>query len=151
MKKLSRKESLLNTKLMQLEKLTPQEEMAMKQLWKLGDGTVKEFQAGYEEPVPPYTTLASVVKNLERKGYVKARRVGNTYLYSPQVSIDEYKSTSLGRMVQSYFRNSYKELVSFFAREQNISAEELREVIRMIEDGGETPEATNKEKNTPTR
>lgn len=120
---------------MQLEKLTTQEEKAMKRLWKLGDGTVKDMLAGYEEPVPPYTTLASIVKNLERKGYVKARRVGNTYLYFPLISQADYTSASVGQMVHGYFKNSYKELVSFFVREQKISAEELKEVLRMIEQG----------------
>lgn len=119
---------------MQLEKLTTQEETAMKRLWSIGDGTVKDMLAGYAEPMPPYTTLASVVKNLERKGYVKARRVGNTYLYRPLVTQESYTSASIGRMVQGYFNNSYKGLVSFFARERKISAEELREVLRMIEE-----------------
>lgn len=108
----------------------------MKRLWALGDGTVKDILGQLPSPPPPYTTVASIVRNLQRKGYVKARRVGNTYLYRPEVAQETYMSESVSEMVRGYFRNSYKELVSFFVREQKISDEELRDVLRMIEDGG---------------
>ncbi len=106
----------------------------MRRLWALGDGTVKDILDGYVEPVPPYTTLASVVKNLERKGYVRARRVGNTYLYAPLVDESDYKCQGLRRMVRNYFGNSYKDLVSFFVREEHLSAAELEELVRLIEE-----------------
>lgn len=120
------------------ERLTFQEEEAMRRLWALGDGTVKDLLAGYDEPRPPYTTLASVVKNLERKGYVKARRVGNTYLYRPLREEKDYKRWSLARMVDDYFGHSYKELVSFFVEEKALSADELREMLDMIEADADT-------------
>lgn len=104
----------------------------MRRLWALGDGTVKDLLEQYDEPVPPYTTLASVVKNLERKGYVRARRVGNTYLYAPAVSEADYKRHGLRRMVSNYFGNSYKEMVSFFVREEHLSASELEELVQLI-------------------
>ncbi|MBQ2029764.1 MAG: BlaI/MecI/CopY family transcriptional regulator [Bacteroidaceae bacterium] len=115
-----------------MEHLTQQEETAMRRLWALGDGTVKDLLEQYDEPVPPYTTLASVVKNLERKGYVRARRVGNTYLYAPAVSEADYKRHGLRRMVSNYFGNSYKEMVSFFVREEHLSASELEELVQLI-------------------
>ena len=117
-----------------MEHLTQQEETAMRRLWALGDGTVKDILDGYAEPVPPYTTLASVVKNLERKGYVRARRVGNTYLYVPLVAESDYKRQGLRRMVCNYFGNSYKDLVSFFVREEQLSTAELEELVRLIEE-----------------
>lgn len=119
------------------ERLTFQEEEAMRRLWAIGDGTVKDLLAGYDEPRPPYTTLASVVKNLERKGYVKARRVGNTYLYRPLRAEKDYKRWSLSRIVDDYFGHSCKELVSFFVEEKALSADELRELLHMIETEGE--------------
>lgn len=125
-----------------MERLTYQEEEAMRNLWSIGDGTVKDILAFYDEPKPPYTTLASVVKNLERKGYVKARRVGNTYLYTPLQEEKEYKRLSLARVVNDYFGSSYKELVSFFVEEKALTPGELREMLEMIENG--TTEATDK-------
>jgi predicted transcriptional regulator len=86
-----------------------------------------------DEPVPPYTTLASIIKNLERKNLVKATRVGNMYEYSPVMDEKEYKAKYMSKVVQNYFRNSYKELVSFFAEKEKISAEELQEIIKLIE------------------
>lgn len=116
-----------------MERLTSQEEKAMRRLWAIGDGTIKDILSGYAYPQPPYTTLASIVKNLEQKGYVKARKVGNTYLYRPLVEEKNYKCHSLARIVNDYFGNSYKELVSFFVKENNISTEELKEMLALIE------------------
>ncbi len=107
----------------------------MKMLWKLGEGTVKDILVLYDEPQPPYTTLASVVKNLERKQYVQARRIGNTYLYRPLVNESEYKRATSRRMVKDYFGNSYRSLVSFFVQEEKITADELRSLLREIEAG----------------
>ena len=97
-----------------MEKLTMQEEEAMRWIWRIGPCFVKDVLAKYEDPKPPYTTLASVIKNLERKKYVKAKRYGNTYEYRPLIEETEYKRTFLGGVVTNYFANSYKEMVSFF-------------------------------------
>lgn len=121
-----------------MEKLTLQEEEAMLHIWEKAPCVVREILEGYKEPRPPYTTLASVIKNLERKHYLKARRAGNTYEYTPLVSQDEYTRTFMGNVVRNYFENSYKEMVSFFAKEQKISAKELEEIIRLIEKGKES-------------
>ena len=116
-----------------MEKLTPQEEGAMQAVWKKGEGSVKSFLEEMDEPKPPYTTLASTVKNLEKKGYLLNRLVGNTYLYRPAITEEEYKKKFLSGVVRSYFDNSYKELVSFFVEQKKLSADELKEIIHMIE------------------
>ena len=113
--------------------LTPQEEEAMLIIWRLKKAFVKDILEQYPEPPPPYTTLASTVKNLERKGYVKSRRYGNTYEYTPVVGEKDYKKQFMSNFVRDFFCNSYSELVSFYAREQHISADELKEIIRLIE------------------
>lgn len=111
-------------------------------LWQLQGGFVKEVLERLQEPKPPYTTLASTVKNLEKKGYVRAVKLGNSYRYIPLLPEEEYKKAFMSSLVGNYFRNSYKEVVSFFAREQKISTEELQEIIRMIEEEkGGTPDA----------
>ncbi|MDH6534711.1 BlaI/MecI/CopY family transcriptional regulator [Parabacteroides sp. 52] len=120
-----------------MEKLTLQEEEVMRRIWRTAPCFVKDILATYEEPKPPYTTLASVVKNLERKKYVKAKRNGNTYEYHPLIEESEYKRTFMSGVVTNYFADSYKEMVSFFAKEQKISPDDLKEIIDMIEKGKE--------------
>ena len=116
-----------------MEKLTYQEQEMMLIIFQQGKGFIKDFIEKMEEPRPPYTTVASIVKNLERKGYVKAKRYGNTYEYSSVMEESEYKSRFMSGVVQNYFENSYKEMVSFFVEKQKISAEELQEIIQLIE------------------
>ncbi len=116
-----------------MEKLTKQEEEVMLHIWDLQECFVKDIVARYPQPAPPYTTVASVVSNLKRKGYVKQKRVGNTYQYAPLIAEAEYKRTFMSGFVRNYFENSYKQMVSFFAKEQKISAHDLQEILDMIE------------------
>src|SRR5688572_32973701 len=118
-----------------MEKLTPPEEQAMQVIWKTGEGHMKLFLEQLEEPKPPYTTLASTVKNLEKKGFLSSRLVGNAYLYKPAVSEEEYKKKFMGKVVKEYFDNSYKEMVNFFVEQKKLSTKELKEIITMIEKG----------------
>lgn len=118
-----------------MEKLTIQEEEVMLYIWSLGDCFVKDIVARFPEPQPPYTTVASIVNNLKRKGYLEAKRYGNTYQYKPTIKQSEYKCSFMGGVVENYFANSYKEMVSFFAREQKISADDLKDIIALIEKG----------------
>jgi predicted transcriptional regulator len=116
-----------------MKKLTAQEEEAMQVIWKCGGGYVKDFLERFSEPRPPYTTLASTVKNLERKGFVSSEKAGSTYHYMPLIRQQDYQKRFLNGFVEDYFKSSYKELVTFFAREKQISAGELKEIIDMIE------------------
>jgi len=116
-----------------MERLTPQEENVMLLVWQLNECAIKDVIDQMEEPKPPYTTVASIFKNLERKKYLEKRRFGNVKVYKPLISEAAYKRHFLSGVVKSYFDNSYKELVSFFAKEQKITPEELAEIIRLIE------------------
>ena len=118
---------------MLLDKLTRQEEDAMLAIWKTGEGNVKTFLENMEGVLPPYTTLASTIKNLEKKGYLESRLVGNMYLYKPAIEESEYKKQFLTNVVKNHFDNSYKDLVAFFAEQKKISPKELKEIIDMIE------------------
>lgn len=117
-----------------MEKLTHAEEETMQAVWKTGEGNIKSFME-HLDPGIPYTTVASVIKNLEKKGYLKSRLLGNAYLYKPAVSEEEYKKKFMGSVVKEYFDNSYKELVNFFVEQKKLSAKELKEIISMIEKG----------------
>ena len=115
-----------------MEKLTNQEEEAMQAIWKTGEGNVKSFMENMED-APPYTTIASTIKNLEKKGYVNGRIVGNAYLYRPLITESDYKKRFMNSVVREYFDNSYKELVNFFIQQKKLSPKELKELIDMIE------------------
>ncbi|MEX2591430.1 MAG: BlaI/MecI/CopY family transcriptional regulator [Anditalea sp.] len=116
-----------------MHKLSPQEEEAMQMIWQHKGGFVKDILDLLPEPKVPYTTLASTLKNLEKKKYLKSNKLGNSYRYEPIIGEDEYKKVFMGNFVGDYFKNSYKDLVSFFAQEEKISPKELEEIIEMIQ------------------
>ncbi len=109
-----------------MEKLTIQEEEVMIYIWELQDCFVKDIVSKFPQPAPPYTTVASIVKNLERKGYVKSKHIGNTYQYTPAIRENEYKRHFMSGVVRNYFENSYKEMVSFFAKHRQRAMERPR-------------------------
>ena len=117
-----------------MEKLTKQEEEAMQLIWNTGGGFIKELLDTMKGNKVPYTTLASTIKNLQRKGYVKAVKYANAYRYEAIVDEEKYKKLFMSSFVSDYFKNSYKDLVSFFAKEEKISTDELGEIIRMIKE-----------------
>ena len=127
-----------------MEKLSHQEEEAMQAVWKTGEGNVKLFLENMEGAGTPYTTLASTIKNLEKKGYLSSRFIGNAYLYKPLITEDEYKKKFMSGFVKDYFANSYKELVNFFVDQKKLSAHELKEIIGLIEEKGD--QSNSKEK-----
>ncbi len=118
-----------------MEKLTPQEEEAMLAIWKMGEGNVKQVLDMMEDPKPPYTTLASTIKNLEKKGYLTSRLLGNNYIYKPALREADYKKNFMNGVVKNYFSDSYKELVNFFVQQKKLSPKELKEIIDLIESG----------------
>lgn len=117
-----------------MEKLTHTEEETMQAVWRTGEGNIKAFMENLDEPTP-YTTVASIIKNLEKKGYLQSRLVGNAYLYKPSITENDYKKKFMGNVVKEYFDNSYKELVNFFVEQKKLSANELKEILNMIEKG----------------
>jgi len=114
-----------------MEKLTHQEEEVMLLVWQKGEGTIREYYEMKSDRVP-YTTFASIIKNLERKEYLKLRRIGTTNLCFPLIDENDYKRKFMSGFIRNYFQNSYKEMVSFFVKEEKISADELKEIIRII-------------------
>ncbi|GAO42929.1 BlaI/MecI/CopY family transcriptional regulator [Flavihumibacter petaseus] len=116
-----------------MDKLSQPEEQAMQVFWEVGEANVKAVLERLVAPQPPYTTLASTVKNLEKKGFLNSRLLGNMYVYQPAISEESYKRNFMGEFIRNYFDNSYKEVVNFFVNEQQLSKEELQEIIRLIE------------------
>ena len=99
-----------------MERLTQPEEDALRALWHTGPAFVKDVLEQLPAPRPPYTTLASTLRNLERKSFVTAEKLGNSFRYAPLLSAEDYQRRSLGALVREHFRDSYKELVSFLRR-----------------------------------
>ncbi|MCI6551883.1 MAG: BlaI/MecI/CopY family transcriptional regulator [Prevotella sp.] len=116
-----------------MEKLTKQEEEVMQFIWQTDSCTVKDVLTLMPEPQPPYTTVASVFNNLKRKHYVSQQRSGNTYVYTPAIRQNDYKRRMMAWFVHDYFSNSYKDMVTFFARNEKISPEDLQDIINEIE------------------
>ncbi|MGB5691255.1 MAG: BlaI/MecI/CopY family transcriptional regulator [Flavobacteriaceae bacterium] len=117
----------------ELQKLTNKEEEVMKVLWKLKKGFVKDILKEYSGSKPHYNTLSTIVRHLEDKKYVGYEAFGNTHRYFPLVSREDYRKRFVNKTVADFYDNSYKNMVSFFAKEQKITAEELREIIDLIE------------------
>ncbi len=116
-----------------MQKLTNKEEEIMQILWKLKKAFVKEVLAEITEEQPHYNTLSTIVRNLEEKGFVSHNAFGNTHQYFPIVKMEDYRKRFMNTAIDTYFDSSYKNMVSFFAKEEKISAEELREILAMIE------------------
>ena len=116
-----------------MQKLTNKEEEIMHILWRLNKAFVKDVLAEIEEDKPHYNTLSTIIRNLEEKGYVAYNAYGKTHQYYPIVSLEEYRKKFMNSAIKDYFNNSYKNVVSFFAKEDKISIEELKEIIELIE------------------
>lgn len=117
-----------------MEKLTNTEEEVMNIIWKTGGGFIRDFINLMEEPRPPYTTVASIIKNLEKKEYISSRMEGNTKYFMPAIKEEDYKRLSIRKIVKNYFSNSYKDMVTFFASEENLSEKDLDDIISMIKE-----------------
>ena len=115
-----------------MEKLTQKEEEVMQVLWKLEKAFVKEIVPELEGK-NHYNTISTVVRKLEDKGYVGYEAFGKTHRYFPIVQKENYRTAFVNNALTSYFNNSYKNMVSFFAKEEKISAKELRDILEMIE------------------
>lgn len=116
-----------------MEKLTNKEEEVMKVLWILEKAFVKEILEEFTNSKPHYNTISTIIRNLEEKGYVSHNAYGNTHQYYPTILKEDYRKQFIGGAIEDYFNNSYKNLVSFFANEEKISVEELKEIINHIE------------------
>ena len=115
-----------------MKKLTRKEEELMKILWQIKEGFVKDITENYHEPVPHYNTISSLVRLLEEKGYVDHKAYGNTHQYFPIISKQAYRKTFIKDVVKDYFDNSYKQTVSLFIEEENLSKDDLDELIELI-------------------
>jgi len=116
-----------------MQKLTNKEEEIMHILWSLEKAFVKDVLAKIDKDKPHYNTLSTIIRNLEDKGYVGYTAYGKTHQYFPVITKEAYRKRFMNSAIDNYFNSSYKNVVSFFAKEEKISVKELKEIISLIE------------------
>ena len=122
-----------------MEELNQNEEQIMAFFWKSGELLIRDILDQIPDPKPPYTTLASSIKLLEKKGYLKHRMYGTVNLYSPIVSQEDYSKRSINRIVKTFFDGSVGNFLSFMVKEKNISDKEINEMQSMIDKMDKNP------------
>ena len=106
----------------------------MQVIWQVGQGFANEIMAAFPEPKPAYNTMLTVIKILEKKGFVRHETFCRANRYTATVSKEEYSKHYLGSVVERYFNNSYLDLVSAFAKKENFSLEELEALKKVIDE-----------------
>ncbi|MDE7345199.1 MAG: BlaI/MecI/CopY family transcriptional regulator [Muribaculaceae bacterium] len=113
--------------------LTTKEEEVMRILWEHGPMLVKEVLEYLPEPKPHVNTVSTVIRVLEKKGYVGHEKEVGTYRYHAILEKDSYRKATLMTMLRNYFDNSLKSMVSALVQEEQLSEDEIKECIDIIE------------------
>jgi BlaI family penicillinase repressor len=116
-----------------IKELTKAEEQVMRILWQLNEAIVKDVVEQMPEPKPAYNTVSTVIRVLEGKGFIDHKAYGNSYVYFPTISEEDYKKFALDKIMSNYFSNSYQSLVSFLVSEKNLGINELEELTKLAE------------------
>ena len=117
-----------------MKELTRAEEQIMHVLWALGKAYVKDIIERLPAPKPAYNTVSTIVRILEKKGFVGHEAFGKTHLYRPLVAKEDYTQAFLKNFVKEYFGDSYQELVSFFAKDRDLTVSELEDILSALRD-----------------
>lgn len=115
-----------------MEELNHHEEQIMSIFWNQGELLIRDILDQLEDPKPPYTTLASTIRNIERKGYLNHRMYGTVNIYKPVISREEYSKKSINRLVGNFFGGSVGNFLSFMVKEKKISEKEIKEMKQLI-------------------
>ena len=116
-----------------MKKLTNKEQEVMELYWAHGPMFVRELLEHYEQPRPHVNTLSTIVRRLEREGYLGHKQYGSTYQYHALISEQDYAKNNIFRLVDHYVKDTYKGIVSTFLREEKLSVEELRDLLCQVE------------------
>lgn len=117
---------------MEVKTLTKAEEEIMHILWKIKKGFVKELLDHFDEPKPAYNTVSTIVRILEKKGFVGYTAFGKTHEYFPLISKEHYTRFYLRSMISGYFDGSFSSLVSFFAQQETLSVKEIEALEKKL-------------------
>lgn len=118
-----------------MKQLTAKEEEIMNHYWTYGDMQIRELQSHYDDPKPHVNTLSTMVKILEEKGFLCHRALSaRCFLYFAKISREDYRGGSLANVVNKFFGHSYLNAVSALVKEEKLSIEELKQLIREVEE-----------------
>lgn len=121
-----------------MKQLTKAEEDIMKILWELEEANVASIIEKLPEPKPAYNTVSTIVRILESKNFVDFRKEGRGHIYFPKIMKAEYSNQSLNKLMEGYFQGSFKSMVSFFMKKNDISIKEMEAIMKEI--NSEKPE-----------
>ncbi|MGJ8665696.1 MAG: BlaI/MecI/CopY family transcriptional regulator [Patiriisocius sp.] len=114
------------------KQLTKAEEDIMQILWDLGEGNVAAIVAQFDEPKPATNTVSTIVRILESKEFVSYRKEGRGHIYFPIIKKEAYSNQSINKLVDGYFQGSFKSMVSFFMKKNDISVKEMEAIMNEI-------------------
>ncbi|WP_034062530.1 BlaI/MecI/CopY family transcriptional regulator [Lacinutrix jangbogonensis] len=115
-----------------MKQLTKAEEDIMQVLWQLKKGNVKQIIEEFPNPKPAYNTVSTIVRILESKGFVDYEKIGKGHIYFPLLNKESYSNQSINKLVDNYFQGSFKSMVSFFMKTNDIKLNELESVLKEI-------------------
>jgi len=118
-----------------MRRLTKREEEIMTILWDNKALYVKEIIGMLPGAPPHYNTISTIVRGLEEKGFIDHEQFGNTYRYFAKISKEEYSKGTLKDFISKYFNRSYSSVVSMFVEEHEITTEEIKALIKQVEEG----------------
>lgn len=116
-----------------MKKLTQKEEEIMQKFWTNGPMFVRDLQTLYKDPKPHFNTLSTFVRGLEEKGLLTHESFGKTYRYLPTLSAEQFHTKALKNIIKKYFNNSYKNVVSNFVKNEDLSIEEIKQLLNEVE------------------
>ncbi|MBL7871833.1 MAG: BlaI/MecI/CopY family transcriptional regulator [Cyclobacteriaceae bacterium] len=116
-----------------MKELTKAEDQIMQVLWKLEKAFVKDIVKQLPEPKPAYNTVSTIVRILEKKGFIGYKAFGKTHEYFPLIAKEKYTRFYLNNMITRYFNGSFQNLVSFFAKDNGMKVQEIDELVRELE------------------
>ena len=128
-----------------MNRLTRAEEQVMQILWELGEGMTKDVISQLPDPKPAYNTVSTVIRVLEKKGFVDHKAYGKTHVYYPAVEKEVYARIQFMGFMKDYFNNSFPRMAAFFAKEKNIDITEMEEILKMTEEEINNLKSTNDE------
>lgn len=116
-----------------MKELTKAEEEIMQVLWELEEANVASIINQLPEPKPAYNTVSTIVRILENKGFVDFRKQGRGHIYFPIVAKSDYSNQYLNKFLSGYFQGSFKSMVSFFVKKNDLSMQEMEEILKIID------------------
>lgn len=115
-----------------MKTLTTAEEEIMQHLWPLKEASVAQIIDRIPDPKPAYNTVSTIIRILESKQFVGYRKEGRGHIYFPLISKESYSKATASKLAQNYFKGSYKSMVSFFMQQEDLSIQDLEELINSI-------------------